>query len=135
MAQHSHSRRLSLERPELHMGLLGEGYKHLLVLVVHTDYQLAVVGSHIQDGSVRWFDLAEQAEVGIRQGYKLEWEKTRRLAEEERRLWMGRSSLAVEDTQSQKDLLQGSSANMVVRGGISHRNHHVALPLVGLRYS
>ncbi len=94
MAQHSHSRRLSSERLVPRMDLLGEGYRHLLVLAVRMDCHLAAVGSRNQDGSARWPDLVEQ---DIQRGCKLEPENIQSLVEEERSLWMGSNCLAFED--------------------------------------
>ena len=95
-AQHSHSRRLSSERPVPCMDLLGEGYRRLLVLAVRMDCQLAAVGNRNQDGSVHWPGLVEQVEQDIQRGCKLERENSRRLGEEERSLWMGSNCLAFE---------------------------------------
>ncbi len=70
----------------LHMGLLGEANRHLLVLVAHMDCQLAAAGSRNRGGSVRWADPAEQVGLNILRGCNLERENMWGLVEEGRRL-------------------------------------------------
>lgn len=64
----------------LHMGLLGEASRHLLVLVAHMDCQLAAAGSRTLGGFVR-ADQVEQAELNILRGCNLDWEDMWRLVE------------------------------------------------------